>query len=273
MDIFDGERALKDVAYQLSLGPRLPGSEAHSKTIEWLQNELQTAGWQVEVQEVMFKGQLIRNVIAKWGRGDPWVVLGAHYDSRIFADQDTDAEKKLLPVLGANDGASGVAVLLELARILPAYMSQPQNKNKDRPNQVWLVFFDAEDNGNIPGWEWIMGSQVFVSNLKEKPDAAVIIDMIGDRELEIFMEKNSDPRLSKEIWQKAADIGYASYFLSQYKHLIYDDHIPFIRAGIPAVDIIDFDYPYWHTSQDTLDKVSAESLRVVGETLLAWLLQ
>lgn len=269
---FNGERALQDVNYQLSLGPRVPGSESHEKIIDWMQNELQLAGWQVDIQEVNFKGKLIRNVIAKWGQGSPWVILGAHYDSRLIADQDKDPEIQKLPVLGANDGASGVAVLMEIARILPAHLEQNRSSNKNRPKQVWLVFFDAEDNGGIPGWEWIMGSQAFVAELEGKPDAAIIVDMIGDKELEIFMEKNSDPRLNREIWHTAGQLGYSAQFVSSYKHVIYDDHIPFIKAGIPAVDIIDFDYPYWHTSQDTLDKVSAESLRVVGETLLAWLL-
>jgi Zn-dependent M28 family amino/carboxypeptidase len=135
---------------------------------------------------------------------------------------------------------------------------------------VWLVFFDAEDNGNIAGWDWILGSKAFVEQLDGKPDAAVIVDMVGDKDLNIYMEQNSDLTLSAEIWSQAAQLGYSQQFIPSPKYRMLDDHTPFLNAGIPAVDIIDFDYPYWHTSADTPDKVSAESLQAVGDTLLAW---
>jgi glutaminyl-peptide cyclotransferase len=134
-----------------------------------------------------------------------------------------------------------------------------------------LVFFDAEDNGRIPGWDWILGSRAFVEALEGKPDAAVIVDMIGDADLEIYLERGSDPELSAEIWDVAAYLGY-SQFIPTPKYHILDDHVPFLEAGIPALNIIDFDYPYWHTIEDTVDKVSAESLEAVGETLRVWLL-
>jgi Zn-dependent M28 family amino/carboxypeptidase len=162
---------------------------------------------------------------------------------------------------GANDGASGVAVLLELSRVLSSRLDK----------KIWLVFFDAEDNGNIQGQDWILGSREFVDKLEGKPDAVVIIDMIGDADLNIYWEKNSDPNLSVEIWDAANEIGYSDVFIRQYKYTIIDDHIPFVRAGIAAVDIIDFDYPYWHTTEDTPDKVSPQSLEAVGTTLLHWL--
>ncbi len=162
---------------------------------------------------------------------------------------------------GANDGASGVAVLLELARTLP----------DDLPVQLWLVFFDAEDNGDIQGWDWIMGSSAFVASLEAKPDAAIIIDMIGDANLNLPIEQNSTPELVQQIWQTAKDLGYESVFLNQPGYSMLDDHTPFLQAGIPAVDIIDFDYPYWHTTQDTPDKVSAQSLEIIGNTLTQWL--
>jgi Zn-dependent M28 family amino/carboxypeptidase len=164
-------------------------------------------------------------------------------------------------VPGANDGASGVAVLLELSRDLPSTLD----------SQLWLVFFDAEDNGGQKGWDWIMGSRAFVANLQGKPDAVVVVDMVGDANLDIYMEANSNQILKDEIWQQAAALGY-NQFLPKVKNSIIDDHTPFLQAGIPAVDIIDFNYPYWHTTNDTLDKVSAASLDVVGETVLAWLL-
>ena len=133
------------------------------------------------------------------------------------------------------------------------------------------MFFDAEDNGDVPSWDWILGSQAFVEQLEGEPDAVVILDMIGDTDLNIYLEQNSSSTLSAEIWAQAAALGHADHFIPVPKYRILDDHIPFLNAGIRAVDIIDFDYPYWHTTEDTADKVSAESLQVVGETILAWL--
>jgi Zn-dependent M28 family amino/carboxypeptidase len=260
--VFDGERALADIKTQLDLGPRPPGSTAHSRTVKWIAAELKENGWTVEIQETTRLGHPVRNIIAKRGRGQPWTILGAHYDTRFVADQDPDSTKRDDPVPGANDGASGVAVLLELARVLPSRLDQ----------QVWLVFFDAEDNGNYEGWDWILGSQAFVDELEGEPDAAVIVDMIGDADLNIHLERNSNRKLANEIWTRAARLGHGKVFIPTPKYRMIDDHTPFLNAGIPAVDIIDFDYPYWHTTEDTLDKVSAESLQAVGETLLAWVL-
>jgi glutaminyl-peptide cyclotransferase len=231
----------------------------------------------VEIQESMFQGQPVRNIIGKWGQGDPWVVLGAHYDSRLVADHDPDPQKQYQPVPGANDGASGVAVLLELARTLPDQLTgtgpiiNSPSASPPRASQIWLVFFDSEDNGKLPGWDWILGSRAFVQNLVEKPAAAVIVDMIGDKELNIFQEKNSDPELNQEIWAQAAALGYAQQFIAVPNKAILDDHAPFLEAGIPAADLIDFDYAYWHTTADTIDKVSPISLIAVGDTLTAWI--
>jgi hypothetical protein len=262
---FDGQRALQSVQFQTGLGPRTPGSQGHARTIAWLQEELESAGWQPEIQQAELMGHPIYNVVARrpgaQKSGQPWVILGAHYDTRLVADQDPDPEKRSLPVPGGNDGASGVAVLLELARVIP----------HDLPKEIWLVFFDAEDNGDIPGWDWILGSTAFVQQLEGQPDAAVIVDMIGDADLNIYIERNSEEELVAEIWAQADELGYSEQFISQPKFSMLDDHTPFLRAGIPAVDLIDFDYPYWHTTADTADKVSAESLQAVGDTLLTWL--
>jgi glutaminyl-peptide cyclotransferase len=266
---FDGERAMQDVHYQMSLGPRTVGSQAHAQTVDWIVSELEQSGWEAQVQESQALGHPIRNVVGKWGQGRPWIVIGAHYDSRLVADQDPDPENRLLPVPGANDGASGVAVLLELARTLP---DQLKSQNRSAP-QIWLVFFDAEDNGNLPGWDWILGSQAFVASLENYPDAAVVVDMIGDKDLNVYQERNSDPELTRQIWSQANSLGYSDRIIPQVKYTILDDHIPFRDAGIPAVDMIDFDYPYWHTRGDTADKVSADSLKVIGDTLTAWLKQ
>lgn len=260
---FDGRRAYQDVLAQMAFGPRTPGSDAHKQAVDWMIAGLSAAGWTVEVQELEYQGRPVRNVIAKKGSGDPWLILGAHYDSRLLADQDPDANLSAQPVPGANDGASGVAILMELARVLP--------EETTRSRQIWLVFFDSEDQGNLPGWDWIYGSRAFVENLSATPAAMVLVDMIGDADLTIYQEMNSDPELTRQIWNAAAGLGYQDQFIQEPKYRMLDDHIPFIQKGIPAVDLIDFDYPYWHTGQDTADKVSARSLEIVGRTLLKWL--
>lgn len=258
---FDADRAYQDVLAQMEFGPRTPGSDAHDQTIQYIRQELIEAGWSVELQELTYQDHPIQNIIARRGSGSPLIVLGAHYDSRMAADRDPDQDKRVLPVPGANDGASGVAVLLELSRTIP----------KEIQGQIWLSFFDAEDQGNLPGWDWILGSRAFLTQLEQRPDAVVIVDMIGDSDLAVYQEKNSNPALSAEIWQTADDLSYAEFFIPMEKYSILDDHTPFLEIGIPAVDLIDFDYPYYHTTEDTADKVSADSLKVVGEILLEWL--
>jgi len=258
--IFNGERAFEDLAYQVSLGPRYPGSQAHQQTIDWIIDSLEWEGWSVELQSAERSGITIKNIIAYRDSQGPWIILGAHYDTRMIADNDSDTNKRSLPIPGANDGASGVAVLMELARVL----------KRDITKNVWLVFFDAEDTGNIAGLDWAMGSRVFVEQLVGIPDAVVIVDMVGDTDLNIHIERSSTTELAYEIWEVAKDLGYQE-FCFDAKYTILDDHTAFLVAGIPAVDIIDFDYQFWHTTDDTLDKVSPRSLQVVGDTLLAWI--
>jgi Iap family predicted aminopeptidase len=258
-NVFDGQRALDDVYTQVAFGPRTLESAAHAQFRAWLEDELAAAGWEVSVQETEAMGRPVYNILATRSKDEPVVILGAHYDSRRFADRDPDPAKRDQPVPGANDGASGVAVLLEIARVL----------SKDSL-PIWLVFFDAEDDGDLPGSDWILGSRAFAESLTVHPQAVVIVDMIGDADLNIFQERNSDPALTEVIWSQAAGLGYEAAFIPQPKYRITDDHIPFKQLGLPAVDIIDFDYPYWHTTEDTPDKVSAESLKMVGETLLKW---
>ena len=259
---FDGLRAYKDVQTQVAFGPRVPGSDGHAQIVAWMRAELESAGWQVEVQESEALGHPVQNIVAKRDDASPQIILGAHYDSRMYADNDPDPANHTQPVPAANDGASGVAVLLELARTLP----------KDSV-PTWLVFFDAEDNGRIAGWDWILGSREFVKHNVIQPRAVVVIDMIGDANLNIYKERNSNAGLTDEIWGVANNLGYEKQFLADYKYSMEDDHTPFLEAGIPAVDIIDFDYPYWHTVGDTPDKVSAESLEAVGKTLWTWITQ
>jgi glutaminyl-peptide cyclotransferase len=188
-------------------------------------------------------GHPIKNILATRSEQPPKILLMAHYDSRLFADNDPDPGNRITAVPGANDGASGVAVLLELARTLP----------KDTL-PIGLLFLDAEDNGRIEGWDWILGSRAFVKTMDYKPQAVILIDKA----------------LTQQIWDTAKSLGYAQTFIPEGKFTVLDDHIPFIEAGIPALDIIDLDYPYWHTVSDTPDKVSSASLETVGRTLWTW---
>lgn len=257
---FNGQRAYQDVIAQVAYGPRVPDSPAHTETIKYIQDQLKKAGWQSQIQATTWQGFAVQNIIASRTDQTPQIILGAHYDSRMLADQDPGPGRNK-PVPGANDGASGVAVLLEMARTLPQD-SLP----------IWLVFFDAEDDGGIAGRDWLLGSQAFVASLTFHPRAAIVVDMVGDADLNIYIERNSNPVLVSEIWGQAARLGFARQFIPTPKYSMEDDHTPFLKAGIPAVDIIDFDYPYWHTAADTPDKVSPRSLEIVGETLSAWLI-
>jgi glutaminyl-peptide cyclotransferase len=257
---FDGESAYQLAEAQMTFGARIPGSEAHWATGDWIIETLESSGWRVEEQLFEYQGVLARNIIASLPNQEgEWVLLGAHYDTRPLADRvELDPTA---PVPGANDGASGVAVLLELARVL----------NQDNLSvNVRLVFFDVEDSGGLEGWDWIAGSRYYADHLSEFPRAVVIVDMVGDSDLQLFKEHNSDPTLTAEIWNQAESLGMDGFF-QEVKYSILDDHTPFLQRGIPAVDMIDFDYPHWHTTEDTLDKISPDSLRQVGVTLQSWL--
>jgi glutaminyl-peptide cyclotransferase len=258
---FEGEQAYQYVLAQEAFGPRPTGSEAGWATGDYIIQQLERLGWTVETQEFMFQGVRGRNIIGKAGQG-PLVIIGAHYDTRPVADHDPDPANREQPILGANDGGSGVAVLLELARVL-------DRETLDR--QVWLAFFDAEDRGRLDGWPFSVGAREMAQNLVIRPQAVAVVDMVGDADQNIYYERNSDPELSAELWAIAADLGYSDNIIPQPKHTIIDDHLPFVEQGIPSVDIIDFDYPYWHTLEDTADKVSPISLERVGRMLEVWL--
>lgn len=258
---FSGQVAYEHVLRQVAFGPRPPGSAALRLTGDYIRAALEQAGWIVEEQTFTYKETPIRNLIARKGMG-PVVILGAHYDTRRQADRDRTDPTALVP--GANDGASGVAVLLELARTLD--MSRV-------PYQVWLAFFDAEDQGGLDGWEWIVGSSYMAGHLTVQPEFVVIVDMVGDADQQLYLEQNSAPEVRERIWAIAANLGYGAYFVNRPGYSLVDDHTPFLRRGLRAVDIIDFDYPYWHTTADTADKVSPASLERVGRTLETFLEQ
>jgi len=266
--VFRGELALKHALYQCNLGPRPVNSEAHRQLQAYITEQLSQVGWEVERQPFTYQNTPGVNLIARPAREPkpdaPIALIGAHYDTRQRADRDPDPARRSEPVPGANDGASGVAVLLELARVVDLGRS---------PYRVRLAFFDAEDNGQLDGWEFIAGSTYMARQLtpEDRPSLVIVVDMIGDADQQIYMERNSDPELQETLWRIASQLGYGEFFIPQLKWSILDDHTPFLQAGIPAVDIIDFDYPYWHTVEDTCDKLSAESLERVGRTVEAFL--
>lgn len=259
---FDGQNAFVYLEKQMAFGPRWPGSEGHAEVGDYIADSLDALGWEVEEQRFPYFNIEGRNIIGRANQGQGEVIiLGAHYDTRRVADRSPGSSA---PVPGAVDGASGVAVLLELAQTL----------NLDEiQHEVWLAFFDVEDNGSggMPGFDWIVGSSYMARNLTVTPQAMVLVDMIGDADQQLYYEGNSDSELQATLWEIAAELGYGNYFIPQLKYTLIDDHLPFAQAGIPAVDIIDFDYPYWHTVDDTADKASPESLMRVGRMLEVWL--
>lgn len=252
---FDGREAFRHVEAQLAMGPRYPGSPGWEAVQRYIQDHVTRWGWSFEAQPFTAHGISGRNLIARAGQGPP-LLLGAHYDTRRRADRDPQRPND--PVPGANDGASGVAVLLELARAL------------DRPrlrNEVWLVFFDAEDQGDLEGAPWILGSTYFAAHLPLTPTAMILVDMVGDADPQFYYERNSDPALREQLWRIAAELGYGAWFIPEPRWALIDDHLPFVQRGIPAVDIIDFDYPAWHTTADTLDRISPHTLEAVGRII------
>lgn len=261
---FDGDNAFVYLTAQTDLGPRPPGSDGHNAVRDLITDELATLGWEVERQTFDYQGFEAMNLIGRINTGLdlPVVMLAAHYDTRARADQSPGQEDT--PVIGAVDGASGVAVLLELARTL---------NTSAIDKEIWLTFFDVEDNGNdgIDGWDWINGSRYMAANLTTPIESMVLVDMIGDADQQLYYEGNSDPDLSVALWSIAHELGFTDQFIAELKYTMIDDHLPFRQLGIPAVDIIDFDYPYWHTVEDTPDKASADSLYRVGRTIEYWL--
>ena len=256
---FSGKRALQHMAAQCRFGPRIPGSPASVAAGDYIIRELEAQQWEVRTQEWKYDRVPLRNIVGVRGQG-PVVLIGAHYDTRPLADRDP--LRRDLPVLGANDGASGTAVLLELARALA-----PQELGV----QVWLAFFDAEDSGDIRKWPWSVGAAHLADSLTVRPEYVVIVDMVGDADQQLFWEWSSTRSLQERVWALADELGYGDVFVPEYRYRIIDDHWPFLELSIPAIDIIDFDYPYWHTIEDTPDKISAQSLERVGRVVEALL--
>jgi len=224
---------------------------------------LESFGWNITFQNFTYREVECVNIIATWNsQSNSPIIVGAHYDTRAPNIHDPGSG------VGANDGASGVAVLLELADKLP---------NETR-TAVEIVLFDAEDSGRINDWDYIQGSTYYVSQLsterRRSIHAMVLTDMVGDINLELPRETSSTASLQNVIWSLADQLGYNNTFVDSYGGSILDDHRPFLDAGIPAVDLIQIPFPwYWHTLEDTPDKCSAYSLEIVGEVLEVFLVQ
>lgn len=259
-DGFDGKRALRHIDKLCAFGERPVGSHALAQSALYIGDTLEQNGWQVEYDDFAYQGQNLRNIIAKKGSG-PLIILGTHYDTRPLADRDPSDRSK--PVMGANDGGSGTGVLLELSRVL-GHQATDQA-------EIWLVFFDGEDKGDIDGWPWCVGSQHMADTMAagsgKRPEYVLIVDMIGDEDQRIYYEWSSALWLQEKIWEIARQQGHAQHFIPEHRYRILDDHTPFLQWGMTAAVMIDFDYPYWHTRYDTVDKISADSLQRVGDVL------
>jgi glutaminyl-peptide cyclotransferase len=269
---FDSASAFSFLEQQVDIGFRYPGSPEHTQLQRYLTGRLQEFGADVSLQPfdaVLTTGDTLHliNIIGNYNKGaSKRIMLAAHYDTRPFADRDPDPANRDKPIHGANDGASGVAVLLEIARLLG--MHGP-------PVGVDIVLFDGEDYGREgSAIDYCLGSAHFARRLKGyDPSAAIVIDMIGDSDLEIMMEgysRAASPVLLGELFDIAEKLGYEQ-FQRKKMGAIIDDHLALIQSGINAVDLIDFDYEYWHTLEDTPDKCSPGSLEAVGKVLLHYI--
>lgn len=270
---FDGTNAYSYLVQQCDLGPRPPGSDNLTACRHFIVQTLESFGWMVSMQNFTFDNIESANIVANYGTtSNVSVILGAHYDTRPKADRDPNPDNKDSPILGANDGGSGTAALLELSRIIP----------EDLRSRIELVFFDAEDSGGIDvndtgvTWSYIMGSSYYVSQMSpsevESTSAMILLDMIGDEDLRLPRETTSTDSLQNAVWAVAAQLGYGSIFIDESGMGIIDDHSPFLDASIPALDIIHNPFPSsWHTLGDTPDRCSATSLDAVGEVVETFL--
>ncbi|MBD3291260.1 M28 family peptidase [candidate division KSB1 bacterium] len=271
MPHFDAENAFAYLKTQCDFGPRYPGSAGHRECLKYLIDEFEKYTGHVRQQNFSYpmlndqQPVTMTNIIASFYPDlTARIMLCAHWDTRPWADRDPNPENRSKPVPGAHDGASGVAVLLELSRILSENVP---------PVGVDIILFDGEDFGSYGNENsWAIGSREFAGKQAHlfEPLYAVLLDMIGDRDQQIYMEQISfryAPQITNKIWQTAASLGITE-FIPEPRYEIMDDHVRLLNAGIPCVNIIDFDYKYWHTVEDTPDKCSAASLENVGTVLL-----
>ncbi|HTI04120.1 MAG TPA: M28 family peptidase [Gemmatimonadales bacterium] len=271
---FNGTTAFGYVQQQMSFGPRIPNTPGHQQEADWLLAQLRQRADTVIVQEITHKlknGETLhlRNFVARFRpQASDHILFMAHWDTRPMADRAENLGQQRMPVPGANDGASGVAILLGVADALKA-------RPLTGATGADLLFVDGEDYGDFADTnDVLIGSRWFAAHQPAgyQPLYAVLFDMVGDKDLQIFQEGQSvagAPEVVQRVWRVAADLGYGHQFVPSVRHTLTDDHVSLQKVGIHAIDVVDFDYPYWHTTDDTIDKVSAESLQIVGDVAVA----
>ena len=276
---FDENHAFSYLVAQCDFGPRNPGSDGYYACLDYLITELDQSANEIILQDFSYqerrynKQYNLENIIARFNPDSEFqTVISAHWDTRPWADQEDLRQDRDQPIIGANDGASGVAILLELAKIMG---------ENPPPIGVNLVFFDGEDLG-VPGENetYCQGSRFFAKNLPiPRPDEAINLDMVGDKQLVLPIERYSleyHPKLVRHLWDRAKDMGLDA-FIGRVDYAIYDDHIPLNEiGGIPSIDIIDFKYPnsyanFWHTLNDIPENCSEESLGQVGALMVDYI--
>lgn len=270
------------VAEQVAMGPRIPGTPGHSRCIDYITSRLRAGGATVTVQDTIFApagskvaAQRVRNITGRFNVGAPrHVMLLAHYDTRPWADEEADSALHNTPIDGANDGGSGVAVLLEIARLMKQL---PANV------EVEMLFVDAEDAGtHDDDFSWCVGSQAWADAFdpatRRVPEYAILLDMVGARDACFHREYFSDRyarAINDKVWDAARRTGYASRFVNQIGGALNDDHIHIMRVGIPAIDIVETNNPAtgsfnptWHTLNDNLDNIDPATLKMTADVVI-----
>jgi len=283
---FNADSAYAYVERQVQFGPRVPNSDAHKACANYLAAQLERCGAQMYVQETVltaYNGERLQasNIIGVFNPGNTRrVMLFAHWDSRPYSDHDANESNYRKPIDGADDGASGVGVLLEIARLIGLYGIE---------TGVDIVFFDAEDYG-VPDFlkesktdTWCLGSQFWAKNPHVPGYSAqygILLDMVGAKEATFFKEYSSmryAAPIVEKVWTAARDLGYGKFFINRSGGSVVDDHYYVIRGrNIPCIDIINYDVDsphgfghYWHTQQDTMDNIDRQTLKAVGQTLVS----
>ncbi len=282
---FSADSAYRYIAEQVAFGPRTPGSKAHQECGDYLATKMKSFGASVQEQTADLRawdGKMLpmRNIIASFQpENNKRVLLFAHWDCRPWSDMETSKNKQMLPVSGANDGASGVGVLMEMARQI--------GRQPNLPVGIDIIFFDLEDYG-VPDWErdvkdsWCLGSQYWAKHPHQTGYTAnygILLDMVGTRDacfLWEYFSKHYAQDLVYKVWEKAQTLGYGQFFIQADGGVLTDDHL-YINtlAGIPSIDIIDFDnnrggfFEGWHTQHDDMHNIDRATLQAVGHTLLS----
>jgi peptidase M28-like protein len=276
---FNGERAMEHVKKQVEIGPRIPGSPELAKTRDYIVSSLKSSGLTVQTDEFntatpQGEKKMVNLTAEIPGESKDVIMVASHYDSKFYKD---------MHFVGANDPGTSVGTLLELGRVLSASPQKPKLT-------YWLVFFDGEE-AFCENWDQCKnpnpadparplpdntyGSRHYVSRLRESNElhrvrALILLDIMGAKNLELGRDTMSTRWLQDIVWHTAREVGYGKHFVDRPENVGSDDHEPFLKAGVDSVDLIQLNtYPYWHKADDTLDKVSAQSMKVVGDVVLA----